>query len=41
MVALIQQQTPNISGAIQSGFGMAQTARMNNLKALASNQTWR
>tara|TARA_R110001632_G_scaffold41747_3_gene105370 strand:+ start:2996 stop:4249 length:1254 start_codon:yes stop_codon:yes gene_type:complete len=38
MVALIQQQTPNISGAIQSGFGMAQTARMNNLKALASNQ---
>jgi len=38
MVALIQQQRPNLLGAVQSGFTMAETSRMNNLKSLATEQ---
>lgn len=38
MVALIQQQRPNLLGAVKSGFTMAETSRMNNLKSLATEQ---
>tara|TARA_R110002110_G_scaffold82712_2_gene215078 strand:- start:8609 stop:9862 length:1254 start_codon:yes stop_codon:yes gene_type:complete len=38
MVALIQQQRPNLLGAIKGGFTMAETSRLNNLKSLAAEQ---